>query len=298
MKITEKNYLTRSGNNYEVKHNAENIKPVAHRYEAKLTIKVFPKDIHVSSYIPSGVKKKTYKKRGKISKLSFPSSKRLKMVLRNVADKMEYEAGLTYPKGFSSDGILVKKHFHKLRSWFNYYGYKYVWIMEFQGRGAPHFHLLLNKEIKKEALIKIWFKIVGSGDLKHLKHGVHVGLIRNKGATATYFNSYVTKKDQKHVPKEYQNVGRFWGYSHSLLECAVKNYYGSVEGVNNLKKQTRPMRRWFDGQKRSWRKKKKYTPKKFKNKYIRRGQSFKVINSNLFIEELKKRGIDTSLYEG
>ncbi len=314
MKINKKSYLTRLGKNYAI-HNDDKIiekwTPKKNSNENVLTMKVFPRDLHVTSFnpVPRPFKwltpeekiieeERKKQKRGKIKKLSFGSVKRLKFLLRNVVHKMVYEAGLTYPNEFPNDGLLVKEHFHKMRMRLNYRGYKFVWVLEFQGRGAPHFHLMLNKEITKEELAKMWYKIVGSGDLKHLKHGVHVEKIRSKNGMAKYFADYISKLDQKTVPVEYQNVGRFWGCSHDLLECTIKKFYGNGEDIQTLKKQLRPMRRWFDGQKRLWSKTRRFAGKKvYKNKFVRRGASFKVVNSDSFVNELKSRGLDVSLYE-
>ncbi|MDB5260372.1 MAG: hypothetical protein JWN37_603 [Candidatus Nomurabacteria bacterium] len=265
--------------------------------ENVLTVKVFPKDFHVSSnnFMPRNFKRKA---RGNIRKFSFGSIKRLRFLLRNAGDVMAYEVGLTYPKEFPNDGLIVKKHFHKLRMRLNYYGYKFIWVLEFQGRGAPHFHMLINKEIKIEELSKMWFKIVASGDIKHLKRGVHVEKIRSKDRMAKYFANYLSKQDQKLVPLEYQNVGRFWGSSRNLLNCTIKKFYGNMEDIRQLKKQMRPLKRWFEAQKRSWSKRRKVTGKKpHKNTFVRPGVAFKVINSNLFIDEIRKRGLDTQLYE-
>ena len=300
MKIKNKSYLTRLGRNYEIDKEdpiLEKWIPKKRDDENVLTLKVFSKDFHVSS---NNIRPRTFKRkaRGVIKKFSFGSVKRLRFLLRNTTDKMEYEVGLTYPKEFSNDGLLVKKHFHKLRMRLNYRGYKYIWVLEFQGRGAVHFHMLLDKEIKQEALAKMWFDIVKSGDSKHLKHGVHVEKIRSKEGMSKYFASYLSKLDQKIVPIDFLNVGRFWGASRNLLECTVKKFYGNMEDIRELKKQIRPMRRWYNGQKRSWSKKRKFKGMKaHKNNYLRRGVAFKVINSNLFIDEIKRHGKDTSLYE-
>ncbi len=301
MKTDKKYFLTRLGRNYEIDRNdpiLEKWIPKKRPDENVLTMKVFPKDIHVSSNNP--MPKSRFRKvvrRGAIKKLTTRSTKRLRFLLRNVADTMEYEAGLTYPNEFPNDGLLVKEHFHKLRQRLNYRGYKFIWVLEFQRRGAPHFHMLLNKYIKEEDLAKMWFDIVGSGDVKHLRRGVHVEVIRSKDKMASYFVTYITKQDQKQVPEEYKNVGRFWGSSQNILTCTVKKFYGNMEDIRELKKQLRPMRRWFDGKKRSWSKQRPFKSKKFVNKYIRRGVAFKIINTNIFIDELKKRGLDTSLYE-
>ena len=148
-------------------------------------------------------------------------------------------------------------------------------------------------------LLKIWFDIVGSGDLKHLKKGAHIEAIRNKDGMAGYFATYLSKQDQKQVPVAFNNVGRFWGVSKNLLDCTIKKFYGKYADIQELKRELRPMRRWYDGQKRGWSKKKKFvtTTKKFKNTTRNRGITLKVINSNLFVGELRKRDLDTSLYE-
>jgi hypothetical protein len=258
-------------------------------------MKIFPKDIHFSSYVPPirGVTAK----RGKIKRFSFGSIKRLKFLLRNTVHKMEYEIGLTYPNEFPNDGLLVKSHFHRLRMRLNYYGYKYIWILEFQGRGAPHFHMLVNKPIERKVLAKMWFDIVGSQDDKHLRRGVHASPIRSKDGMAIYFANYLSKQDQKLVPEEFRNVGRFWGASRELLDCTVKKFYGTSEDIKKIKKELRPLRRWFDGKKRQWSKKSPLKGKFRRNKYVRRGVSYKVINSDSFVKEYKRRNMDTSLFE-
>lgn len=298
MKIKKKHYLTRRGFNYETNEDnpiLEKWTPKQHDNENVLTLKVFNKDLHVSIYNKKPWTGKR-KKRGTIKKFSFGSVKRLRFLLRNTIHKMEYELGLTYPNEFPKDGLIVKNHFHKLRTRLNYYGYKYFWILEFQNRGAPHFHMLVNKEIKKEQLSKMWYAIVGSGDEKHLKRGVHVAPILNKDGMAGYFAQYLSKQEQKIVPEEFKNVGRFWGASRDLLECTIKKYYGNLEDIWELKKQMRPLRRWYEAQKRSWSKRKAYKKKPFKNKYLRPGVAFKVINSNLFVREYESRKMDVSLF--
>lgn len=299
MNLKKKYYLTRLGESREVQEGEEILEKLKQKKrddEEVLTVKVFPKDLHVLSHY-SRIKKLKPTKRGTIKKFSFGSTKRLRFLLRNTSEQMEYEVGLTYPNEFPNDGLIVKGHFHRLRMRLNYYGYKYIWILEFQGRGAPHFHMLLNKEIEKEVLANMWFDIVGSGDIKHLKRGVHVSAIRSKERMASYFATYLSKQDQKLVPEAFQNVGRFWGASRNLLDCTIKKFYGTPDDIQVLKKQMRPIRRWHNAQKRSWSKKRKFKVKAIKNRFVKRGAGFKVINSNLFTDELKRRNLDTTLYE-
>lgn len=312
MKKMRKEYLVREGRFREL----DSKNGITYVSEDSVVFRVYPKDIYVSNHKTNDehLKSKNSKKskRGRVKIFSFGSTKRLRFLLRNVIDKMVCEVGLTYPVTFPNSGLIIKQHFHLLRMRLNYYGYRNVWILEFQERGAPHFHMLLDKEISKEVLAKMWFDVVGSGDSKHLEHGVHVGLIRNRDKMASYFSSYLTKQDQKHVPADFQNVGRFWGVSRDLLKCTEKIFYGDANDVDYIKKQMRLMRRWYKGQKRLWSKNKKFVPDKRFLKYKKRGfewvegkkgffvkpfDSYKIINTNLFVNELKRRGIDTSLYE-
>ena len=86
-----------------------------------------------------------------------------------------------------------------------------VMVLEFQERGAPHFHLLYNDvELDKKAVSLAWYRIVDSGDEKHLKAGTSVEHLRNQHAAESYvskyLHSYMAKFDQKGVPEEYQSV--------------------------------------------------------------------------------------------
>jgi hypothetical protein len=115
------------------------------------------------------------------------------------------------------------------------------WKLEFQDRGAPHFHCILyglteekmiaafpaspaamNKwkgAIKagkmtpglvglQEWMSQAWFEIVGSGDEKHLRAGVRIETVRDPNAAVWYMSSYASKSDQT-LPGF--RVGRYWG---------------------------------------------------------------------------------------
>jgi hypothetical protein len=196
-----------------------------------LNITLYPKDIHISDrkkrnpmYVHSW---RVSKKRSVIQKYSFRANKRCKFYLRNTAYLMEVIATLTYPKDFPMDGALVKKHLHKFVGWLSYHKYKYIWVLEFQERGAPHFHFLLDRKIPHQDVAKIWYRIVGSGDPKHLEAGTEVRAIRAKGSIAYYLTKYMDKAGQKEVPQEYMKVGRFWSHSKDLLQGEVIKIYGS-----------------------------------------------------------------------
>lgn len=134
---------------------------------------------------------------------------------------------LTYPKQFPCDGRIVKSHLNRLLSWLRYHhpGVAYLWFLEFQKRGAPHVHIITNIPITgcrdrraamRRKLARAWFRIVESGDPKHLVAGTAWDAQKKPNGLRHYVAIYASKKQQKTVPPDYQNVGRFWGKSRNV----------------------------------------------------------------------------------
>jgi hypothetical protein len=118
---------------------------------------------------------------------------------------------LTYPGEFSTDGKVVKKHLKAILRWLRAKGLSGLWWLEFQSRGAPHFHIYLTGRVDKDDLSRKWYDIVGSGDIRHLRAGTNVQTIQKPHAVAAYAAKYARKQQQKDVPAAYEDVGRFWG---------------------------------------------------------------------------------------
>ena len=168
-------------------------------------------------------------KRGKITKLTGAAVKRMKLAARNVPEgSFEAFLTLTYPQDFPADGLKVKRDLSAMRKWLMRRRIGSFWFMEFQKRGAPHFHMFLSNYplCGVKGVSAAWFKIVGSGDPKHL--AVHLGeagvsrsgggvarpcleYVRKPHAASFYATKYAAKQEQKNVPEGYSNVGRFWG---------------------------------------------------------------------------------------
>ena len=187
-----------------------------------------------------------------------------------------------------------------MRQWFRDKGIESFWFLEFQKRGAPHFHGIISKEITEDELKKEWYKIVGSNDSRHLNHGAHVSKILSNDGYAHYLTGYLTKEEQKLVPAEFQDVGRFWGYSRSLLDPhVIKIIFGTESELRAFRaKHIRTLRRWMDNRRKRW------TPtkmkhKKFVNLYSNYspGDYLTARYGRDYIDELKRRGLDTSLFE-
>ncbi len=131
----------------------------------------------------------------------------------------------TYPREFTCDGLLVRRHREAMKMrWTRKWGPpKGAWVLEFQKRGAPHLHTYVGLPDVPEAVLlqwakRAWYEIVGSEDWRHLYQGVDVqrcfyGRAEENGRrVADYFWRESGKWEQKQVPDDYLNVGRFWGY--------------------------------------------------------------------------------------
>jgi len=125
---------------------------------------------------------------------------------------LEIMLTLTYPADFPLDGRLVKDHWKRFRQWMKRNGaVTGLWVLEFQKRGAPHFHIFIQTSLDRVAVSKAWYKIVNSMDPKHLAAGTRIERFRYPPAIGSYVMKYASKMDQKDVPSEFKNVGRFWG---------------------------------------------------------------------------------------
>jgi hypothetical protein len=174
------------------------------------------------------------------------------------------------------DGKVFKKLFkafearcrRALGSWKN------LWKLEFQGRGAPHIHLLMAipafvGAVKFETwLSQTWADVVAHPDPeeyeKHLLAGTGVDYsgssYTDPRRIALYFLGHSAKttdgKEYQHVvPEEWHGVGmgpgRFWGVPGFVkaivsLEIDIKDFYRIARQLRKLKRS----RDWLTGKKR------------------------------------------------
>ena len=160
-------------------------------------------------------------KRGKITEWSRKSQMRFKTGLATIQqDQLEYalEITLTYPKVFpnANEHFKYKSDLDKIKIWLTQKGFSGAWKLEFQSRGAPHYHLIAipNQKLNglgdfRKLISKRWYDIVKSGDEKHLRAGVEVSPIKSSKGIIGYMASYMAKKDQT-LPNNF--TGRYWGY--------------------------------------------------------------------------------------
>lgn len=213
-----------------------------------LTVKVFKRDvqIHFSAlgnprFIPEKEKERRRAKRSKIVKFSKKSAKRLRHIIRNSEDTWKVFITLTYPQNFPCNGKETKVHLNSFLQYLRRKKIKYVWVLEFQARGAPHYHIITSDHIQKEELSECWYTIVGSGDEKHLKAGTGISSIQSKRQLHGYLSNYVEKLEQKTPPAGFENVGRFWGATRGLLTFQM---YQQINHYYKLALMTKIIRKW------------------------------------------------------
>jgi hypothetical protein len=163
---------------------------------------------------------------GRHEQISYLTSKSRKNFLTKIDGysgswKPNYLLTLTYPKEFPKDGRVVKGDLNAFYgSIVGGHGYthcydkacKFAWKMEFQQRGAPHFHILVESSLGWEELLalcnRFWLSITKNND----DHGVKLERVRDSFAVGIYISLHFSKGSQNFKPKDFANPGRFWGF--------------------------------------------------------------------------------------
>lgn len=99
-----------------------------------------------------------------------------------------------------------------------------IWRLEYQERGAPHFHLILlgPRFLDYSWVAEKWNAVVAKGNEQHLAAGTETRAARNWGETQNYLAKYVAKQ----LPHEHtEATGRQWGiYGRDNLPIYLETY--------------------------------------------------------------------------
>lgn len=158
-------------------------------------------------------------RRGAITGFSGAARKRLIELMaslnRQRLRRLPLFVTLTYPAKWPDEPQVWKRH---LDTWLKrlereYTGLSVIWKLEFQSRGAPHYHLLVfgARWISPQWLSRSWYEVVDSGDINHLMAGTKVEFIRSWRGVMFYASKYLAKKTNEGLMP---GVGRFWGVMH------------------------------------------------------------------------------------
>ena len=157
---------------------------------------------------------------------------------------------LTYPNEYPANGVRVKEDLRVFTQWLQRkLETNIIWFLEFQKRGAPHFHILteidaITPNMRVMAGIK-WIQRIIEADwfmtcFREFSDGQVIGfqwqeykaevvkiakfnmrtevweLAKHPNGMRNYAAKYAAKQYQKEVPKDYTEVGRFWGCSDNV----------------------------------------------------------------------------------
>lgn len=168
-----------------------------------------------------------YVRRGKVTQFSAQSRGRLLELLGSINQPalraMPLFLTLTYPAVYPESGADVKRHLDmflkRLKRELPHSAA--IWKLEYQVRGAPHFHILLFGVTYLHAgwLAQCWAGVVASGDNRHLEAGTSVERVKSWRGVMWYASKYLAKVD---VGKVQDGCGRFWGVmSRELLPIEI-----------------------------------------------------------------------------
>jgi len=164
-------------------------------------------------------------------------SKKSRNRLIDYATRLNFEPKtqltVTYSKMFRGDGLQIKKDLRRiLLNLTKRYGYSpLVWRMEFFKSGVPHLHIVSEWDVDRERRgewAKFWSRRQGKQlDLpkseiykcyrQNLRQKVW-DKERSPGGLRFYITEHMAKMYQAQAPKDFQNVGRFWGYRGDLQD--------------------------------------------------------------------------------
>ena len=200
-------------------------------------------------------------KRGQVQMFSPASASRLTRTARNAMPALVSQFCLTYHQS-NPDGQATKKH---LDAWLKVLrraapGVGYLWILEFQSRGVPHFHVWLTEPFSESLWKRLgaaWNRIVEPESLHHLWWHTQErpgpdgkpqrSFINWDMKGAGYLRKYMSKAAQKCVPESFGWVGRFWGCTRGLVPDAD---FILAEDVPNVADLTRQVSKYVEARRR------------------------------------------------
>lgn len=218
----------------------------------------YPADVRVRRGFQEGIRSRVGGgQRGAVDSFSDASRRRLAFTARNAFPKLVSQFGMTYHERWP-DGATCKKHLNRFLTWFrrSVRGVGYLWIFEFQSRGAPHFHLFLSCEPSdnlREKMACMWNRIADRGNVKHLAFHRHPNnFIDWDMGSGSYLTKYLEKESQKFVPQGFGWAGRFWGCSRGLCPAPVVHSEDTGHSRRDLARIVRGLGRWHERKLKRW----------------------------------------------
>ena len=220
-------------------------------------------------------------KRGTIGGYSCKARSRMLNLVQSLNKKiLPLFVTLTYPHEWDKDPLAWKSDLDTFGKWFvrKYPGACFIWKLEPQKRGAPHFHLLVYgiPYLAWQSVAVRWAEIVNECKLPknfptekgkrgaalfhewihesvdnyrvadHVAAGVRVEPIRSRNGVMRYCSKNYMGKEFAPLPqpRDWENVGRFWGVvgRKNLPRSKIMEVEISREAFAKVR---RTARRWF-----------------------------------------------------
>ena len=222
----------------------------------RVHLEQYRRDVRVRRRLRGGHARSGGGKRGSVQAFSEASRARLKFVAGNSCPELVSQIALTYHNVWG-DGRRVKRDLDVFLKWLRRrFAFQYLWILEFQTRGAPHFHLFLTvppSHSLRKLIAKQWTKIAAPGDVQHEAFHAHqenwIDWTMHSGA---YLTKYLDKEAQKAVPEGFEWVGRFWGSSRGLVPAPAVHDVGTGQTPRSMARIIRGLGRWHERRLGRW----------------------------------------------
>jgi len=210
----------------------------------------------------SGVNQKGGGQRGQVKGFSRQSQKRFRDLgnsidLDSITPRCVLNITHTYPGAFPMNKAQWRRHLNCLcKRWKRRWGpCAVIWKLEFQRRGAPHWHLVAFANHTMAGALpafcqwlqETWHAICGAGDPDHLRWGTKVTACLRRSDVDRELR-YLAKNDSKPKEKEVVDTGRQWGAWHKELlpirmeyvEVSRKGFMKVRRTIYRCAKQKRP----------------------------------------------------------
>lgn len=163
-------------------------------------------------------------KRAEVTIFSKKSQKRLAWVYANGPWKSMIT--LTYHRKFP-DYKVSKKHLDVVLKTITRMGLSYLWVVEFQGRGFPHYHIWLSEVLRAGTtrdyltIANCWLR--ATSDYNDTEESVsfhqHPKIYTDWDVklNLNYAAKYAEKQRQKWLPIGLDTYGRWWGTNRSVV---------------------------------------------------------------------------------
>lgn len=190
----------------------------------------------MNSYVPATFGNKPTR-RGVIDHFSSKSRARLKFVAGNCFPLLVSQFCLTYgASNIPADGRETHNHLKRFLDAVRrkYPGSTYLWTLEFQRRGVPHFHVFFSfppSELKHEWLARKWCKITNGSAGQYVVHRNERNFVSWDMKKGGYLCKYLEKQEQKKVPNNFENVGRFWGCSRNMVPSPDQWFFSDLQKI-------------------------------------------------------------------